>query len=486
MRSVGLATALAGMLAATATAHAQPAARLRGVVFDSIGMAPLGDATVRVYRADSAAVGFDARSDASGRFTVPSLPAGTWLLSFLHPRFDALRVEPPVARIDVVETGEIDVTLAVPSGATLARALCGPTRDDSIAVVVGEVREAAARRPVAGALVRANWPEWVFAKQQMRREDVARTARTDSTGQFVLCHVPQGTTVTAFATADADTTGIIELPIPSSAYVVADFVIDQRTQTTPANSAATPWRTGNGIVRGEVVLADGKPLATAIARVLGSGTVVRTDSSGVFRIGDAAAGTQTVEVRAVGYDPVRRVVELRPGDPLAMRVSLTKARVVLDTVRVVAGRRLPPEIEAVERRWRRGVGVILDGATVRERTSTNLTSVMWGVPGVRLGTRNGYGNTIYMRGGGGVECIPPIYLDGFRFLAAGATLSRFTDGISLDEVVPPSEVGAIEIYARPAQRPAEYSDTSDCGVVVVWTTRYLGNVPVLDPRRKKR
>jgi hypothetical protein len=179
----------------------------------------------------------------------------------------------------------------------------------------------------------------------------------------------------------------------------------------------------------------------------------------------------------VGYDPIRQRVELVPGEPVAAAFTLEKSRVTLDTVRVVAGRKLPPDVEAIERRWRRGLGTILDGRTVRERTSTNLTSALWSIPGVRLGMRFGYGNTVYMRGNGGQECIPIVYLDGFRFI---------TSGLSLDEIVPPSDVAALEVYSRPMQRPAEFTELNDCGVLAVWTTRFLGNIPVMDPRKKPR
>jgi hypothetical protein len=441
--------------------QAQPVARLRGVVFDSVAAAPLAHAAVRVFRGDNAAEGVDLRTDTAGRFVLPGVRPGTWLVSFLHPRLDSLRLDAPVARVEVVEAGDIDVTLAVPSGASLARALCGARPDDSTAVVVGDVRDAATRRALSGATVRATWPEWVFAKRQMGREDVTRVARTDSTGQFILCGVPQGTTVRALAYRDADTTGVVELAIPAADYAVTDFLLDR--------SGARA-----GSVRGVVQTPDGKPFANAMARVLGSGTMVRTDSSGTFRIADAAAGTQMVEVRALGYEQQRRQVTLVPGEPLAMSFTVDRARVLLDTVRVFAGRKLPPDVVAIERRWRAGQGVILDAATVRQRASNYITNALFAVPGVRLGMRNGFGNTVYFRGIGG-ECIPIIYLDGFRFVA---------NGLSLDEIVAPQDVAAMEVYVRPMQRPAEFTDLADCGVLVVWTRYHLGNIPVFDPRRR--
>jgi hypothetical protein len=494
-RAWRLIVAIACVATAISSVHAQPVARLRGVVFDSVARGPLANASVRVFRSDSAAIGVSTRTDSIGAFSVPELRAGTWLVSFLHPRLDSLRVEPSVARVDVVEEGDVDVTLAIPSAATLARALCGATPGDSTAVVVGEVRDAQSLRPVAGARVRASWPEWVFAKRQMARELVARGARTDSTGQFVLCKMPQGTTVTALAHAESDSTGLVEIVIPNAEYVVADFIVDRRGAFATSDSASPAWRRGTGAVRGRVTTVDGAPFPTAVARVLGSGTLVRTDSGGVFRISDAAAGTQTVEVRAVGYDPIRRRVELVPGEPVVATFTLEKSRVTLDTVRVIAGRKLPPDVEAIERRWRRGLGIILDGATVRERASNYITSALFSIPGVQLGTRDGFGNAVYLRGAGGA-CIPTIFLDGYRLQTSapqrGPALFQFgatrpmeePSYLSLDELVSPQDVAAMEVYVRPAQRPAEFTGIEDCGVLVVWTRQYLGNVPVFDPRRR--
>jgi hypothetical protein len=42
----------------------------------------------------------------------------------------------------------------------------------------------------------------------------------------------------------------------------------------------------------------------------------------------------------------------------------------------------------------------------------------------------------------------------------------------------------MEVYVRPMQRPAEFTDLADCGVLVVWTRYHLGNIPVFDPRRR--
>jgi hypothetical protein len=54
-----------------------------------------------------------------------------------------------------------------------------------------------------------------------------------------------------------------------------------------------------------------------------------------------------------------------------------------------------------------------------------------------------------------------VYLDGTQ-VADGYT--------SLDDMVPPQQVAAIEVYAGVAGAPAQYQ-SNGCGVILVWTKR---------------
>ena len=63
-------------------------ARIVGTVYDSIAKHGLSGAMVRIVRADDPSVGRSVTSDALGGFVYDSVPAGTWLASFLHPMLD--------------------------------------------------------------------------------------------------------------------------------------------------------------------------------------------------------------------------------------------------------------------------------------------------------------------------------------------------------------------------------------------------------------
>lgn len=459
------------------SAQSPVSARVSGQVYDSIAAAPLANAVVRLFRADDPSVGVNTRTDARGQFEVAELPGGVWVASFAHPRLDSLRLEAPLARVEVVESGTIPLTLAIASAASIARMLC-PSGGDSAVTLVGEVRAAGSKLPLAGATVAVGWPEWVFAKKSTVREEVRRTARTDTDGRYVLCGAPRGTVVSAQAWQASDSTGQIEYAIPEVAYDVLDLLLDQRavTATRPEAVAA---RNGTAVVRGTVQANATTVLPGAVVRVIGSGGAVRTDSAGAFYIVDAVGGTQTVEARAIGYEPERRAVQLEPGVPLELAFTLNKRSVLLDTVRVVAGRALPNDVLSLERRWRQGQGTFLDGATVRDRASTMVTNALTGMAGIRVAFGRGWGNNILGRNFKGEECRATLFLDGFRLTTPGQY------PVTLDEMVSPDEVAVMEVYGRSSTVPAEYLTMDGCGVVAVWTKRGLGNVPVFDPRKRK-
>jgi hypothetical protein len=58
-----------------------------------------------------------------------------------------------------------------------------------------------------------------------------------------------------------------------------------------------------------------------------------------------------------------------------------------------------------------------------------------------------------------------VYVDGSLALGAGRR-----DPVSIDELVRPGEIAAVEVYPSAASVPAEYTGTTGrCGAVVIWT-----------------
>ncbi len=492
----------------TATRPATPAAtqpavfaRVIGTVWDSIAMRPLGGATVRIVRADDPSIGRSATTTAFGRFVYDSVPVGTWLATFLHPLLDSLRVEPAILRIDITEAGELRVPLATASPRTMITNTCRNVLPAEFGMIVGEVRRARDDLPLPGAMVFIEWPEWVLQRGRMATEMRRLTARADSNGQYALCGVPAGSSLRTLAFSGADSTGAIEIPVPESGYALQDFSIGvvQRVDVR-LDSAATPItapgatsgtsagtasaasppatiasvRRGKASVRGFVRTLDGRPLANAIVRVLGSGSQVRSAADGAFSIADAGSGTQSIEARAIGYSPHRMPIQLRDGEPTAVTLRLAIQRVQLDTVRVAAGKSIAPEVRAIERRMNSGVGTILDAKTIRERSTVFVTDAVRGMAGVTISKASGNGQEILMRRAGGMDgsyCVANLIVDGVRMPPSTSANATLDDYVNL------SDIAALEVYPRPNVAPVEFLTTDNgCGVVVVWTRRGTGGV----------
>lgn len=462
-------------------------ATVTGSVYDSVGRRPLTAAVVRIVRADDPSVGRSATSDLFGRFSYDSVPAGRWLATFLHPVLDSLRLEPGVVQIVITEPGVVTVPLATPSARTLVLANCrGPQAADN-GVIVGDVRSAKDDAPLPGAMVEMQWPEWVLQRGQMVTDVRRRTAVADSLGRYTLCGAPSGSTLRGVAFRGADSTGAIEAMVPEDGYTVLDFSIAPverlvvRVDSTGATAVTATVRRGRAGVRGRVTTLDRRPLANAIVRVLGSGTQVRTNTDGNFTIVDAGAGTQTVEARAIGYQPMRQTVQLREDDPIAVSLRLPIQRVQLDTVRVAAGKTILPEVRAIERRWRTGVGTIMDGRAVREKANLYVTDALRGIPGATVTQVGGFGQTVMLRGVNGAECPATVVIDGSP-LAASTTAN-----ISIDEITRLEDIVAIEVYPRVNLVPPEFlTMATGCGVVAIWTKRATGGVTPVKPKPAER
>lgn len=458
--------------------------QVRGTAYDSVAMRPLEGAVVRLVPAEDPSAARVVVSREEGRFTVADLPSGRWLATMLHPALDSLGVEPPVVRLDVREAGEVALSLAIPSPRTLAARRCGSLAEDT-GLLYGIIRTAADESPLAGAAVSAHWPEWVIEKKRrgLRAEMQRRLVHADSLGRYALCGVPSGSMVRVEVAHGADSSGSLGAEVPAHGLLRRDLTLGRAEWVTElvtdtASGAVVDtvrMRRGAAMVRGEVRDINGRPVPNALVRVLGSGRVARTGEAGSFVVNDAAAGTQTIEARAIGFQPGRQLHDLRDGGTTAVSFTLSTQTVLLDTVRVMAGRAVDPLVADIERRWRtRATGTVLGGDAVRARSTVFVTDALRAMNGIRIVPVGGMGQQILMQGYRG-ECAPVVWLD-------GAPIRTLGGSFFLDDLVVASDVAAMEVYPRASSVPAEFSGMNDCGAVVVWTYRRLGGVAPRDPR----
>jgi len=465
-------------------------ASVSGIVRDSIARAPLAGALVQLVAADNPSrFGRTASSDSLGRFAFNDVPDGKYTLGFFHPILDSLGLEAPLKGINIDNHRSVQTDLAVPSPARIRTAICGKAaKGDSTALILGIVRDATTGAPASGVTVRAEWVELAFRPDGIHRTIPRILATTGDNGWFAMCNVPGAGTVALLASREADSTDLIDLQIPQERLVRRElFLGGQRTvvASQPASSvnpmAPRPKRVhyGDGTISGKVVASlGGLPLVNALVSIT-DGPETRTNEAGEFTIPDAPVGTRMLEVRAVGYYPERRRVDIVTG-AAPVRVSLATLQSVLDTVKVSASRIRSRDRSGFIERVRTGPGRYLTSGQIAKRPATFASDLFATIAGLRIGFASDTLATdmviavspddmstsdrrILMRGIDGDWCAPVIYLDGLAMPGFGAD--------DLDAWIRPKDIEGIEIYSE-ATVPTQFAKwRGGCGSVMIWKKR---------------
>lgn len=486
-----------GPIATQAQGPREPAgaSRITGSVYDSIAMRPLAVAVVQlaeVPRAGSVGAVRSARSDSLGQYVFTGVAPGTYLLGFQHVAIDSLGIRSAVHRVDVRTAGTVRVPLATPAPSSIVATACGGRQPgDSLAVLVGSVRDARTDAPLAGSYLSLRWGEVVLARGGMRRDTPIIDTRTDADGWFRAC-VPGDTPVLTRATHGLDLSGDVEIAVPSQSVKRRDIYVgpteaaivggDSTRRAGAPGQGERIVTSGQGVVRGIVRASDGRPLEGVRVSVLSGASETRTDARGEFVLTSAPHGTQTIEARAIGFLPSQAVVDVVAFRVAAAEFSLIDLRAyLLDTVRVAAVRQLEAGVRAgFERRRRAGAGYFLDERQIDTIRAFSFKDLIRSIPGIRFsrGTRIDTQLQEYIEftaGARGAPCLPTIYLDGAQLVSGQ---------VDLDQLVSHATVRRIEVYHRGIAIPAEFASSERCGVLAIWTgpRRNAGRPPGDAPR----
>jgi hypothetical protein len=352
-------------------------------------------------------------------------------------------------------------------------------------VVLGVLRDARTRAPVAGAEVSAEWLEVSFQRGNIQRRRAYVTATTESNGWFALCNVPARGMMFLQANRGGDSTDVLDVPIPASGFVHrALFLGPSRTVAfgaeAPASDTLMPprrVRVGDGRLQGTIVTASGGRLVAGALVRLGDNPPTRADDRGAFVLADAPAGTRMLEARAVGYNAVRLAVDVVPG-AAPVTVALATSKAVLDTVKVVVARAADRHASGFEDRRRAGAGRFLTAEQIARRGAFSTSDLFRRMTGMRIGydydTLETDGNPdalanlnqlsdkrILMRGITGNWCEPALWFDGNPIPELSID--------ALDGWVTPERLAAIEVYSEATVPPQFQRTRSGCGAVLFWT-----------------
>jgi hypothetical protein len=282
---------------------------LRGTVFDSIAARPLAGASIQFVRADSGSAvrTFAATSDSAGTFVVRGVPAGRYVAGFFHPMLDTLGLELR-ERTFVVAGDTTTVAMATPSPQTLIRGFCGDSSNAMRPTLVfGQVHDAHSESAVENASVGVSWAEMAQASNGLDVVERTGQATTRRGGFFAFCGVPIEASLAVRVVRARDST-VINTRVPQSGVLHLTLFV---------GAAGTTGR-----IIGQVVDGTKRPVATANARAAGRVTMV--NKSGQFVLDGVAAGSQSVEVRAIGFAPVSLLVNVADGQTTEVNVTLER------------------------------------------------------------------------------------------------------------------------------------------------------------------
>ena len=475
-----------GLADSAARQGPRAAATVEGTVYDSIAHAPLAGVTVHFANAENpGARSHSALTDDEGRYSLADIAPGRYLAAFFTTPLDSLGLESPPREV-TIRDGRQRIDLATPSAATLTRAVCGEY-GDSTALLIGHVRRTSTLEPIAGAGITVEWSEIVVDASGLRNRDRRVSSETEGPGFFAFCGLPGEVAVTARASLGSDSTGFVEIALPPGELRHftfnlggADLVESVIAVTNPDTAAdaltsvtVRRWH-GEARLAGTVRTVDGRPVEGASVTVWGTERSVTTNDRGAFAMDSLPGGTQTVDVRLIGYQPVRQAVQLAPREMASVDLVLADRVVVLEDVKVrgelVYGRNLAE----FERRARMAPNnYVLRPEEIERRPVTPLSRLLQGLPGVWVVCTGGR-CLVRMRGSpsfnGSKDCEPSLWIDGRK------------DLIGEYEILYSDEIAAVEIYPRPAMVPSEFYEAERCGAIVVTTRPRPTKLP--DPPKR--
>ncbi len=199
-----------------------------------------------------------------------------------------------------------------------------------------------------------------------------------------------------------------------------------------------------------------------------------SDSTGAFVLAPLPAGWHRVVVRRLGYAPLEFALEIRAREDRVVDLELHPAPVRLDALEVTEDPTTDPFMRQFyqRRRFAGAMGSFIGPEELRVAEHGGLSDVLRTTRGIRPVYVNGKTFAVSSRD----HCPMQVFLDGARLYAPPA---RLLGGPAPPPLPPPnidlfhvSQLEAIEVYAGPAETPAEFSGTgSGCGTLLLWTRR---------------
>lgn len=223
----------------------------------------------------------------------------------------------------------------------------------------------------------------------------------------------------------------------------------------PADRAPTILVTGRVVEHGT-----GAAVPAAMVVLPGHDLTQTTDGQGLFQFLHVRPGTHRLRVEHIGYGTLEETLEVPDRGRIELEIRLVREPVEIEPVLVAVERAGGTALRGFYERRRTGLGTYLTRTDLEEPAVSEVSDVLRRVPGLRLVPRTAGGLTVghdvRFRG----NCRPTLFVDG---------VIVDTRTTSIDEILHPNDVEAVEIY-RGAVTPVVFTrGAGSCGALVIWT-----------------
>ena len=454
--------------------------RVDGLAYDSLDSRPLAGAIIQLIAAPPAHSTYAVTADSLGRFHVDSARAGSYIAGIQHPLLDTLGISAPYGRVVVSEGQTAHLTLAIPSGQTVRRAICGATPlvggksakagADSTGILVGHVRDGATGAAVASSSVTISWVALALSAHGTHTETRTLRSTTNADGWFAICGLA-ASDYQVHAERGSSSSGSIDVTVHAKALARVALMLG----AAPENALADTGSSTGATVTGTVTSNDGHALEGAQIAVEGTAVTATSDARGHFVLSGLPDGSRMAEIRALGYEPVRLPINPRRTEEGIVSVVMGKKVETLNAVTVYGKTQPVTRVNTgFEQRMKKGYGKFITEAEIDQENVLSICDLLRRKSGLLVVDEGMGACRVQIRGAvSGADiagaravphpCEPIIYQDAVRF---GGSVADFT------RIISPHEILGIEIYTA-ATQPTQFS--GGCGAIVVWTRQGKSN-----------
>lgn len=235
----------------------------------------------------------------------------------------------------------------------------------------------------------------------------------------------------------------------------------------PAAAQNQPPIRFTGVVRDPA----GQPISYAQVALEKAGQRI-TDERGRFEVPIREKGRVPVEIRRIGFQPLRFSIELTADTAISVvmhpvATELTAVRIEADNI--VKSLQVRGFYQRMEERSKGlGSGHFITPEDIEARRVTRVTQYLEGIPGVRVVPLNDWtGRRFAILTNS--RCPMTVYLNGSRLNRQARPGMENPEPPVIDDTITQTSIGGIEVYTR-SNAPNEYqSMAGTCGVVLLWS-----------------